>query len=150
FPNKQISYPGSDPQAQYLPGLHGDYYMHLGLSPKPNIFNPEPTLTIYKRGLPLPILKRPDIEIPATDAANMKHDFTFDKRVLLIPQAKLLITIPLSNDRLILYRIDLESALPRIGYPERRGKIPANPILYLTFDEDTVQVKEKKLFVADL
>jgi hypothetical protein len=38
----------------------------------------------------------------------------------------------------------------RIRYPERRGRIPANPILYLTFDEDTVQAKEKKLFVADL
>ena len=38
----------------------------------------------------------------------------------------------------------------RIRYPERRGKIPANPILYMTFDEDTVQVKGKKLFVADL
>jgi hypothetical protein len=118
FPNQQVSYPGSDRQAQYLPALHSEYYLHLGRSPQANVFNPEPTLTIYKLGLALPLLKRPDIDIPPADGAfKMKHDFTFDKRVLLIPQAKLLITIPTSNDRIVLHRIDLEDALEKAGGP---------------------------------
>jgi hypothetical protein len=116
MPNQQVPYPGSDRQGQYLPAVYGDYYMQLGRSPKQNIFKPVPALTFYKRGLALPLLNRPDIEIPLADAPNgMKHDFTFDKRVLFIPQAKLLIIIPTSNDRLVLHRIDLEQALAKAG-----------------------------------
>ena len=33
----------------------------------------------------------------------LNHDFTFDKRVHLIPDARLVITIPISNDRLVLH-----------------------------------------------
>jgi hypothetical protein len=128
FPTKQIPYPGSDGQAQYLPALHGDFYMHLGRSPKPQILNPERSLTIYKRNLALPVLKRPDIDIPPPDPSpnfkngpdQMKNDFTFDKRVLLVPQAKLLIIIPTSNDRLVLHRIDLEGALEKAGLSVQR------------------------------
>jgi hypothetical protein len=35
---------------------------------------------------------------------TIKHDFTFDKRVHLIPESRLIITIPTSNDRLVLHR----------------------------------------------
>jgi len=125
FPNQQNPYPGSDPQGRYLPAVYGDYYMFLGRSNLP-YFNPpvgrRPAanalaaplngLTIYKLGLALPILKRPDIDLPSADLAD-KDDFTFDKRVYLIPQAKLLITIPAGNDRLVLRRIDLEEALQK-------------------------------------
>jgi len=130
-PNQQSAYPGTDRQAQYLPALHGDYYLYLGLAPQPPMFfpkgvnpkgsngpasNPGPGPAIYKRGLNSPLLKRPDIDIPPQDAMqNLNHDFTFDKRVLLIPQAKLLITIPTSNDRLVLHRVDLEEALEKAG-----------------------------------
>jgi hypothetical protein len=34
----------------------------------------------------------------------IKHDLTFDKRVHLIPAARLVITVPASNDRLVLHR----------------------------------------------
>jgi hypothetical protein len=126
FPNQQVFYPGSDRQAPYLPALHGQYYMQLGQSTQAKPFKLEPDLTIYKHGLGLPIVKRLDIDLPsAFVAANMKQDFTFDKRVLLIPLAKLLIIIPTSNDRLVLHRLDLEAALQKAGGPAALQVIPS-------------------------
>ncbi len=47
-----------------------------------------------------------------TDRADLsrllRNDFTIDKRFHLIPAAKLLITIPFTNDMLVLRRLDLE------------------------------------------
>lgn len=47
--------------------------------------------------------------------AVITHDFTVEKRIHLIPAARLLITIPFSNDRLVLRRLDLRKALERQG-----------------------------------
>jgi len=49
------------------------------------------------------------------DYARMITDFTIDKRFHLIPTAGLLITIPATNDRLVLRRLDLGEALDRAG-----------------------------------
>jgi WD40 repeat protein/S1-C subfamily serine protease len=42
--------------------------------------------------------------------SSISNDFTVDKRFHLIPAARLLVTIPYSNDRLVLRRLDVESA----------------------------------------
>jgi hypothetical protein len=121
--NNQNSYPGTDAQVRYLPGSHGDYYLSLGRGPQPYAKTPPPAaeLIVYKRGLALPVLKRPDIDIPAAD--SVKDDFTLDKRVLLIPNAKVLITIPLSNDRIVLHRLDPDAALEKAGGPGALQKV---------------------------
>jgi hypothetical protein len=41
-------------------------------------------------------------------------DFSFEKRFHLVPSAKLLVTIPRSDDRLVLRRIDLDAAIGRL------------------------------------
>ena len=45
----------------------------------------------------------------------IKHDFSVDKRFHWVPAANLLITIPFSNDRLVLRRLDFNEALERTG-----------------------------------
>ena len=45
------------------------------------------------------------------DYTRVITDFTLDKRFFLIPSARLLITIPASNDRLCLRRLDLSEAM---------------------------------------
>jgi hypothetical protein len=45
----------------------------------------------------------------------IQSDLTIDKRFHLVPAAQLLVTIPASNDRLVLRRLDLDSALNRAG-----------------------------------
>jgi hypothetical protein len=51
-----------------------------------------------------PIATIPDLNLSAADENRIKHDLTFDKRIHLIPEARLIITIPATNDRLVLYR----------------------------------------------
>jgi hypothetical protein len=46
---------------------------------------------------------------------NNADDFTIDKRFHLVPAAKLLITVPPSNDRLVLRRLDIVRALDKLG-----------------------------------
>ncbi len=47
----------------------------------------------------------------ASDKASGSNDFTVEKRFHLIPAANLLITIPFSNDRLVLRRLDVAATL---------------------------------------
>jgi hypothetical protein len=61
-------------------------------------------VTVRALGKDRPIATLPDLELPAPGEEWIKHDFTFDKRVHLVPEARLLITIPASNDRLVLHR----------------------------------------------
>jgi S1-C subfamily serine protease len=61
------------------------------------------TLTVRALGKEKPIAALRDLDMPAPGEEWIKHDFTFDKRVHLIPEARLIITIPTSNDRLVLH-----------------------------------------------
>jgi len=49
------------------------------------------------------------------DYTRVITDFTIDKRFHLVPAAGLFITIPATNDRLVLRRLDLGEALDRTG-----------------------------------
>jgi WD40 repeat protein len=49
----------------------------------------------------------PTLDLTIPNEQRIKNDFTFDKRVHLIPEARLLVTIPGSNDQLVLHRMDL-------------------------------------------
>jgi hypothetical protein len=114
FPNQNKTYPGTGPGGRYLPAVHSDYYLYLGAAPTPTNRNPARACDIYKLGVNQPILQLSDVEIPTTDEQQIKTDFTLDKRVHLLPQAKVLIVIPASNDRLVLYRVDVEGALKKM------------------------------------
>jgi hypothetical protein len=112
--NVNKTYPGTDAAGRYLPAQHSDYYMYLGTGPTPQNRNPTPVFAIHKVGVEKPLLRLSDVEVPATDEQVLKHDFTLDKRFHLIPQAKLLIVIPPSNDRLELHRVDVEDAFEKL------------------------------------
>jgi Trypsin-like peptidase domain len=114
------TYPGSDPVGRYLPACQGAYYLHLGSGPRPpNVPAQQRGLAIHKLGLDRPLLEIANLELPGPDDPLLKHGFTFDKRFHLVPQAKLLIVIPSSNDRLILHRVDLEQALEKLTAGKR-------------------------------
>lgn len=49
------------------------------------------------------------------DESGARDDFTIDKRFHFLPDAHLLVTIPASNDRLVLRRLDLDAALHQRG-----------------------------------
>jgi WD40 repeat protein len=47
--------------------------------------------------------------------SELQHDFTMDKRFHLVPAANLLITIPFTNNRLVLRRLDIGKVLDKFG-----------------------------------
>ena len=53
--------------------------------------------------------------ITDVDVGRGNGDFTLDKRIHLIPQANMLITIAATNDKLILHRFAVEEALQKSG-----------------------------------
>jgi hypothetical protein len=48
-------------------------------------------------------------------ASGSSPDLTFDKRIIYIPEAQLLITVPMTDDRLVLRRFDLDETLEKSG-----------------------------------
>ena len=103
-----------------LPACSGNYYLELPQAnkvghPAPGVFRPgqppQPpadtthSVEIHTTEQAKPIATLGDLQLPPLMGEQwMKHDFTFDKRIHLIPEAKLVITIPAANDRLVLHR----------------------------------------------
>jgi hypothetical protein len=82
-----------------LPACRGTW--HLSLPPAGR-----GAPTVEAPGKEKPIATLSDLGLPTPREDDIRHDFTFDKRVHLIPEARLLVTIPASNDRLVLHRLD--------------------------------------------
>jgi hypothetical protein len=98
-----------------LPACHGDYYLSLGPAPqtwRPRGQPPPRKVPITVRALSndKPIASFPNLDLLGLSTEGIKDDLTFDKRVQLIPDARLLITIPATNDRLILRRWDTKTS----------------------------------------
>jgi hypothetical protein len=101
-----------------LPATHGDYYLRLtpagtpnqGARPVRNAPNrplagaKTGSVAICAVGREKPIATVADLDVSAAREEWTKHDFIFEKRVYLIPDARLIITIPASNDRSVLRR----------------------------------------------
>jgi hypothetical protein len=81
-----------------IPAYHGDYYLKLPPAGKQGAA----TVHAKDNAKAIATLTELDLSVPREDW--IKHDMTFDKRILLIPEARLIVTIPLSDDRLVLHR----------------------------------------------
>jgi hypothetical protein len=92
-----------------IPACHGDTYLTL----QPVGKTGDVTLNSPDKTEPLATLTDLDLKI-TPDEYTIKHDFTFDKRVHLIPDARLIITIPTTDDRLVLHRLaGLDAPAPK-------------------------------------
>lgn len=89
-----------------LPAHHGDAYLVVDLGQKNS-------LAVQLRNDPRPLVRLTHVELP--DGLNQwgREPFSVEKRLHFVPQARLLISIPAGNDRLLLYRFDLEEALEK-------------------------------------
>jgi hypothetical protein len=98
---------------------HGDYWS----TRSKEIPAPPVTASVHATGdgsrlLDIHGLDEMSLEIKDVDWMRVRKesyetDFTLDKRFHLIPQAHLLVTIPWTNDRLVVRRLDIEAALDR-------------------------------------
>ena len=103
------------PDAAYFLGVDG----LNGLRPanRPNGRWPV-TASIYAAGDGDRLLTLPEFEEMAITGHNeswIPHDLTVEKRFHFVPAANLLITIPFTDDRLVLRRLDIAKALAEVG-----------------------------------
>jgi hypothetical protein len=97
-----------------LPAVQGHYYLQVDVNDQgPGPVQPT-TLTLLLEGDSRPLLTIKDVDLSKINQWD-REVFNADKRVHFLPAYKLLVTIPDSNDRLVLHRLDLEEALEKSG-----------------------------------
>lgn len=102
-----------------VPAVHGDYYLqvdaggHFVTHGATGTFAPRVTIFIQGDSRPVGVL--PKVELSGEAQAWATNDFTHDKRLHFVPDAAVLVSIPATNDRLMLYRVDLNEMLEKSG-----------------------------------
>jgi hypothetical protein len=100
-----------------LPAAAGHYYLQL--SPGEQGATPgqgarPTTVTVQLEGDTRPLVTLKDIDVGDLNPWD-REPFPVDRRVHFLPQYKLLVTLPQSNDRLVVRRLDVEEALEKSG-----------------------------------
>jgi hypothetical protein len=102
----------------YLPAAHGTYFIRLetgggfGETPKAG------KISFFVAGTYTPLAHLNNIEGVTTEFINYgsnRDSLTHSQRVHFIPNAKLVLVIPLTNDRIDLIRFDPEEAMEKSG-----------------------------------
>ena len=94
-----------------LPAVRGDYFLALTTAQggKGGGF------TVYLRGLRQPIAKMDKADHGVSFDGWDREEFGPWRRVFLVPDAKVIVVLPASNDQLILHRFDPDAALEKSG-----------------------------------
>jgi hypothetical protein len=94
-----------------LPARHGVYYLATQTA------DGKSRLAVYLPGHSQPVCDLPDAEVMTRTEAEVgaKTDFLQDKRIHWLPDAKLLVTIPPGDGRLLVRRFDVGEELSRSG-----------------------------------
>ena len=99
------------PSETTIPSPDPSYYLTVESEPNP----PRPVkVSVHVAGSGTRLLTVYDLDEMSGAVAGesgIKDDFTLEKRFHFLPAARLLITIPPTNDRLILRRLDVDQAL---------------------------------------
>jgi predicted Zn finger-like uncharacterized protein len=70
-------------------------------------------LYLHVAGEDRPLAALPQVEVPAGLNTWGREPFGADKRFFLIPSAKLLVVLPATQDRLLVYRVDIDELLAK-------------------------------------
>jgi S1-C subfamily serine protease len=106
---KPLGPPGLPGRCCYLPAVQGNYF--LAVDPDANVFGNAPFVGIA--GSDRPVVRLAGVDLG--DAARaVDTDFPpLDQRVYFLPDAKLIVTLPPGNDRVVLHHVDVEQALAK-------------------------------------
>jgi hypothetical protein len=93
-----------------LPSVHGDYYLHVGKDDKD-----KSTVSVHRAGDKRP-LARPDVfaGLPGPTPWG-REELGLDHRLFLIPEARVIVTLPNSNDEVVLYKFDIDDVIEKSG-----------------------------------
>jgi len=108
-------YPKMPPQSfakPYLPSAHGNYFMRLDYKDWDKFGG---TLVFFLGGTDRQLANVEGVSNEQIAYGGNRDKLTPDQRVFFIPDAKLVVTIPGTNDRLILHRFDVDQELEKSG-----------------------------------
>ncbi|MBV9123446.1 MAG: hypothetical protein JO112_08825, partial [Planctomycetes bacterium] len=100
----------------FVPGVQGPYFVSVNETREGGWQNLSLRLGVHVAANPHPVLT-----FPQFDALKGLMDYIsgqpqpFERHVFLIPNAKLLAVLPLTRDKLVLYRFDLDQLLDKSG-----------------------------------
>jgi hypothetical protein len=92
-----------------LPAAFGTYY--LALDRRGNV--PDKVPFVGVAGCDRPLVRLTSVELGDEIQASESGNLSLSERIHFLPAAKLMITVPSSNDRLILHHADIEEALAK-------------------------------------
>jgi hypothetical protein len=104
--NTELKQTSSTLKGSFLPATSGPYF--LGLE--------KDALSFYLAGNDRPVAKLPGVEGVCEEGigyGSSRDTINHDRRIHFIPDARLVVGIPTTNDRLVLYRFDPEQALEK-------------------------------------
>jgi hypothetical protein len=99
-----------------LPATEGEvFYLRIDVPgfPHGNDNGPRGKLYIHLTGDDRPLAEIPGVELPRGMNTWGREQFSVDRRFYLIPSAKLLVVLPESQERLLLYRVDIDELLSK-------------------------------------
>jgi hypothetical protein len=127
-----------------LPAAHGLYSLTLKIGDQAGP-GKKYQLTLHIGTDPKPLVTLSNVEVPDGFSQWGREKMGGDKRLFLIPAAKLLITIPNDGERLVLYRCDPEDMLAKSGIDYLYvASQPPSVAKVLTVFSYKIEVKSKK------
>jgi hypothetical protein len=102
-----------------LPAAHGNFYLSLTFADdfRRDRTAPPPGVSLHMVGNDRPLLKLENLDgldMPDIFGRN-SASLSLEKRIHLIPQAQLLVTIPMAGNKIYLHRFDVDQALEKSG-----------------------------------
>jgi hypothetical protein len=109
--------PDVNGESPFLPAHQGKYFMHFqrGMGMGAGIGR----LSVYIPGHDKPIGIVEEIEGyigQTTNYGRLPNHLMHDRRVFFVPEAKVLISVPLSNDQIVIRPLDIDALLARSGF----------------------------------
>src|SRR5207249_3047514 len=103
-----------------VPALQGNFYLGIPFgSYHPQIAADKAqfgSVTLFIAGDTRPLVTLPDVEKAIRDVFAMTREpLRIDQRYHFIPDARLLVTIPATADKLIVQKLDVDAALDKAG-----------------------------------
>jgi len=101
-----------------IPAAHGIYYLSFNLRDPLGFATQQElqTITVHSvedaRSIITP--NKMDLGLEDTEQAKLNRNPTeLDNRIWYVPDARMIVTLPMTNDRLIVHRVDLDEALEK-------------------------------------
>ena len=98
-----------------IPAVHGNYYLTINRD-RFDFDNRKPaTITVHIAGEERPLITLADIQMAETGDRFAQDSVGSDRRYILIPDAKMLVVLPQTNNKIVIHRFDVEEAMDKAG-----------------------------------